>query len=171
MNIALKKAHELERKGLEFYIDSASNSNNALVRQTLLSLAKEEITHMMKIDEISSSLDASGKWGTREIGSGYSDIEIEIKKYFEKTDKKILDLNKHNADVIKKAMEFEKKSYELYDDLSKKAGSDIEKHFYGELKKQEENHFDALQNVHYYLTKTGDWFESDESNVWSWMNL
>jgi len=171
MNIAMKRAYELEREGLEFYIKSACHSSNALVKRTLFSLAKEEITHMMKIDEISSSLDASGKWSGEEISLKGSDIEVEIKAFFEKADKDILNTNKDNVDVIKKALELERKSYEFYDDLSKKAGSDIEKRFYEELKKQEENHFDALQNVHYYLTKTGDWFESDESNVWSWMNL
>ena len=171
MNIAMKRAYELEREGLEFYIQSAYHNSNALVKRTLFSLAKEEITHMMKIDEISASLDASGKWTGEEISLKGSDIEIEIKAFFEKADKDILNTNKDNVDAIKKAMELERKSYEFYDDLGKKAGSDIEKRFYEELKKQEENHFDALQNVHYYLTKTGDWFEKDENNVWSWMNL
>ena len=171
MNAALKKAYELERKGLEFYINSAGNSNNALVKRAIFSLAKEEIAHMIKIDEISSSLDASGKWIDEETGFKSSDIEIEIKKFFEKTGKEILDKNRDNSDLVKKAMDFERKSYELYDDLSKKAGSDIERRFYDELKKQEESHFDALQNVYYYLTKTGDWFEKNESNVWSWMSL
>lgn len=171
MNMSLRKAYELERKGLESYIDAASKSSNALVRKTIFSLAKEEIAHMMKIDEMALSLDASGKWLNEETGFKGSDIELEIKEFFEKIDKNILDANKSNADFIKKAMEFERKSYELYDDLGKKAGPDIEKHFYDELKKQEEKHFDALQNVYYYLTRTGDWFEKDESNVWSWMNL
>jgi rubrerythrin len=171
MNVALRRAYELERKGLEFYINSAGNSSNALVKRTIFSLAKEEIAHMVKIDEISLSLDTSGKWIDEEIGFKSSDIEIELKKFFEKTEKEILDLNKDNADLIKKAMEFERKSYELYDDLGKKAGSNIEKRFYDELKKQEESHFDALQNVYYYLTKTGDWLQKDESNVWGWMNL
>ena len=170
MNAALKRAYELERKGLEYYINSAAKSPNALVRRTILSLAKEETAHIVKIDEISLSLDNSGKWISEEIDFKGSDIEIAIKEFFEKTDKEILNKNKDDTDVIKKAMEFERKSYELYDDLSKKAGSDIEKRFYEELKKQEESHFDALQNVDHYLTRTGDWFEKDESNVWSWMN-
>lgn len=171
MNTALKRAYELERKGLNFYIDSADKSTNALVKQTLFSLSHEEIAHIMKIIKISASLDATGKWSDEDIAFTNSDIEIEIKKFFETSDKNKLNENRDNADLIKKAMEFERTSYELYVDLGKKAGSDIEKRFYDELKKQEEEHFDALQNVHYYLTKTGDWFESDESNVWSWMNL
>lgn len=171
MNAALKRAYELERKGLEFYIDSASNSNNALVRRAIFSLAKEEIVHMLKIDEISLSLDTSGKWAGGEVSLKGSDIEIEIKSFFEKIGKELLEKNKDNADLIKKAMELERKSFEFYEDLGKKAGSDIERRFYDALKAQEEGHFDALQNVYYYLAKTGDWFEKDESNVWSWMNL
>jgi len=171
MNTALKRAYELERKGLEFYITLVRKSKNVLARRTLMSLAREEIGHMMKIDEISLSLDGSGKWTGVEIAFTGSDIEIGIKGFFEQADKDALLESRDNADLIKKAMEFERKSYELYDGLSKKAPSDTEKRFYDELRKQEEAHFDALQNVFYYLTKTGDWFENDESNVWSWMNL
>lgn len=171
MNDAIRKAYELEREGLEFYISSAIKSKNALVKKTLFSLAQEEIKHMMKIDEASLSLDTSGKWPGAEISFKGSDIEIAIKEFFVKTDREILSESKDNADLMKTAMEFERKSFELYDDLGKKAQSNAEKIFYEELKKQEEIHFDALENVYYYLTKTGDWFGRDESNVWNWMNL
>ncbi len=170
MNIALRKSYELERKGLEFYISSAIKSKNALVKKTLFSLAEEEIKHMMKIDEILLSLDSAGKWPGAEISPKGSDIEIAIKEFFEKTNKEILNENRDNVDLVKKAMEFERVSFELYDELSKEAESNIEKRFYEELKRQEEVHYDALENVYYYLTKTGDWFGKDESNVWNWMN-
>lgn len=171
MNTALARAYELEKKGLTFYINSLNDSENLLVRRTIYSLAKDEISHMIKIDDISLSLDASKKWTKEDAGFNGSDIEIAIKKYFDRTDKTLFEQNKDNVAVIKSAIEFERQSYEFYDDLSKKVASDKEKRFYDELKKQEEGHFDALQNVYYYLTKTGDWFENDESNVWSWMNL
>lgn len=171
MNVAVKKAYELEREGLEFYIRSAIKSINALVKKTLFSLAQDEIKHMMKIDEVSLSLDANGKWPGEETGFKCSGIEIAIKEFFAKTAREIFNENRDNADVIKTAMEFERKSFELYEDLGKKAQSDSEKIFYEELKKQEEMHYDALENVYSYLTKTGDWFGRDESNVWNWMNL
>ena len=170
MNEAIRKAYEMERQGLEFYIASAIKSKNALVKRTLFSLAQEEISHMMKIDEVSLSLEPSGKWPGEDIGFKGSGIEIAIKEFFVNTDRKILNESKDRAVLIKTAMEFERKSFELYEDLGKKAQSNSEKIFYEELKKQEETHFDALENVHYYLTKTGDWFGRDESNVWSWMN-
>ena len=42
MDTALHRAYELEKKGMEFYIESAIKSKNALARRTLFSLAQEE---------------------------------------------------------------------------------------------------------------------------------
>ncbi len=170
MNAALKKSYDLERKGLEFYIESAANCNNALARRTLFSLAQEEIKHMMKIDDISLAIEGNGRWPDHGADGTESDIEALIRSFFENTGKEIIGEGRDNADVIKKAMELERQSFELYTDLQKKASDGAEKSFYGELVRQEKEHYAALENVYYYLTRTGDWFEKEESNVWSWMN-
>ena len=150
MNASLAKSYELEKKGLEFYISSAINSKNVLARKTLFSLAQEEIKHMIKIDEIALSIDNDGKWPDTATSFEASDIEISIKDFFDRTKKENMS-GSDNAAAIKKAMEFERKSYELYSELSKKARSDNEKRFYDELKKQEEEHYEALDNVYHYL--------------------
>ena len=69
------------------------------------------------------------------------------------------------------AIRLERDSYVFYADLAKKAASDAERRFFEELMKQEEAHYEALKNVNYYLTNTGDWFGKDESKAWNWMNL
>ena len=169
MNTALAKSYDLERRGLDFYISSAVKCGNSVAKRTLFSLAKEEIEHMMKIDEISSVIDKSGGWP--DVGFKTSDIEIAIRDFFEKAKPVILKADKDSAAIIKEAMEFERKSYDLYSDMEKKGSSSNEKRFYSQLKHQEEAHYEALENVHYYLLKTGDWFGQDESKVWNWMNL
>jgi len=171
MNTSLMKAYDLERKGLEFYISSAVTVNSPLARRALFSLAREEIEHMIKIDDISLCLTASGKWPPAESALGSSDIEISIKEFFEKTKKDAMGQGNDSADVVKTAMEFEKKSYELYSDLRDSSIRPSEKEFYAQLMIQENEHYVALENVYYYLTKTGDWFGKEESGVWSWMNL
>lgn len=171
MNAALKKAYDLEKKGLEFYIDMAVKIKNALARRTLFYLAEEEIKHMMKIDDVVAALDKEGKWPQAEVGPQFSDIEISLKAFFEKTGKAAFAENRDNAWMISKAMEFERASYEFYAELANKAGSENEKRFYAELKAQEEEHYEALENVYHYLTDTGDWFGKEESRVWNWMNL
>lgn len=170
MNTALNRAYELEKKGLEFYIASAVKTKNALARRTLFSLAQEEIKHMMKVDEISFALGNTEKWpNTTAIGS--ESIEESIKEFFNSTGKENIERDKDVAYIIEEAMEFEKKSYELYSELSKKAAPGPEREFYTELMKQEEGHCEALENVYYYLTNTGGWFEKEESRSWNWMNM
>ena len=169
MNTALAKSYDLERKGLDFYLSSAAKCGNHLAKRTLFSLAQEEIQHMMKIDEISSIIDKSVDWPA--AGFKASDIEISIKDFFVKSKLSVSSPDKDNAAIIKEAMAFEKKSYDLYSDLEKNSSGENEKHFYIQLKDQEAKHYEALENVYYYLLKTGDWFGQDESKVWNWMNL
>ena len=121
MNAALKKSYDLERKGLEFYIASAVKCKNALARRTLFYLAQEEIKHMIRIDDIASSIDKDGKWPDAETGLVTSDIEISIKDFFNDVAKEALTRDSDNASFIKEAMEFERKSYELYSELNEKA--------------------------------------------------
>ena len=169
MNTALAKSYDLERRGLDFYISSAVKCGNPLAKRTFFSLAQEEIQHMMKIDEISSAIDKGGGWP--DTGFKASDIEISIKDFFEKAKPASSAADKDSAAVVKEAMEFERKSYELYSDLEKKGSSENEKRFYEQLKQQENKHYEALENVYYYLSKTGNWFEQEESKAWNWMNL
>lgn len=170
MNSALSRAYELEKKGLEFYIKSAIETKNALARRTLFSLAQEEIKHMMKVDEISFALGNTDKRpDTAALGS--ESIEKSIKEFFDNTGKENIEKDKEATHIIEEAMEFEKKSYELYSELSKKASPGTEREFYIELMNQEREHCDALDNVYYYLMDTGDWFEKEESRSWNWMNM
>lgn len=171
MNEALNKAYDLEKKGLEFYLKYAMASKNALVRRTIFSLAQAEINHIMKIDEISLAIAKGGQWPAGGTAVPSSDIEAKIKEFFGSAGKEILRKDSDNAAVLLEAMRFERDSYNFYEDLAAKAGSEAEKRFYEELKKQEESHYEALENVHYYLTATGDWFGKDEAKVWNWMNL
>ena len=169
MNSVLAKSYDLERRGLDFYISSAVKCVNTVAKRTLFSLAQEEIGHMIKIDEILSAINKNGEWPAPGFKS--SDIEISIRDFFDKAKPIVAKADKDSAAIVKEAMEFERKSYELYSDLEKKGSSENEKRFYGQLRQQEEKHYEALENVFYYLSKTGDWFEQEESKAWNWMNL
>mgnify|MGYP001593553354 CR=1 FL=1 len=170
MDTALHRAYELEKKGMEFYIESAIKSKNALARRTLFSLAQEEIKHMMKVDEISFALDNTEKW-PKITALVHGSIEESIKQFFNNTGKEFIDRDSEGAHIIEEAMEFEKNSYELYSELSKKSEPGQQREFYTELMNQEREHCDALDNVYYYLMNTGDWFEKEESRSWNWMNM
>jgi rubrerythrin len=171
MNASLKKAYELEVKGLEFYVSKAAVVVNPLARRTLLSLAQAEISHMLKIDEISAEIDKTGKWPAQDTAIKFSDIEMSVKEYFQKAGKTVIDADKGGSDIIKEAMEFERISHDLYSSLNERATMEPEKRLYAALRDQETEHFAALENVYYYLTSSGDWFAREESKAWNWMNL
>lgn len=171
MNPSLRGSYDIERKGIEFYIDAAVPCTNPVARRTLFSLAIEEVRHMMKIDEIALELDRSGAWPAQDEAGAPSALESSVREIFEQATTELLEKDdRDNAKVIKRAMEFERKTYDIYADLRKGATDAHEQEFFARMMAQEEAHYEALENVYHYLDHTGDWFEREESKAWGWMN-
>ncbi len=127
--------------------------------------------HARRFDEIYRSI--RDKSGLKEIPFGVTNIagvETELKEFFEKA--KALPLKEDKEDVApySLAMEMEEKGHRAYSEFLKKAVNEMERKFFECLIAEELGHLEALRNVYYYLTGTGDWFENDESRIWNWMN-
>jgi rubrerythrin len=167
---ALKISLDFERRGVEFYLNTAKKTKNPLARRLFHSLAIEEIQHIVKFEEIYENLKKEKKWPRWTVAEGKK-IEGIIRDFFAvaKKDKTIRLAD--NVKGLTLAMEMEKKGYQMYEKFLEKANNENEKIFYRELLKQENKHYEALANVHMYLTQTGDWMEEEESKVWNWMNL
>jgi len=168
LNVAL----DYENEGLLFYMKTASESTNALSRRLFRTLAGQEIEHVKKIEEIFGIIQHGRKLPSPErlkkTGAHVS-VEGDIKEFFRSIDKESLRENMGNVEAMKVALEIEKKSFDLYDGLTKDARNASEKEFLKTLRDEENKHIDALDNVYYYLTDPEMWFASDESRVWNWM--
>lgn len=167
---ALKVSIDFERKGVGLYMQLASRTGNPLSRRLFYQLAQQEIQHILKLEEIYEKLKHEGKWPRWTVEEGEK-LEYIIKGYFNTVKK---DPNVRQADNIKGlelAMEVEKKGYNMYEKYLSQAVDNNEKIFYRELLKQENEHYEALANIHLYLSQTSDWFSEEESHVWNWMNL
>ena len=66
-------------------------------------------------------------------------------------------------------MKLEREGWEMYRRF-RDAASGADREFFSRLLEQEIKHLESLQNVHYYLTGTGDWLGGEESRIWNWMN-
>ncbi len=167
---ALKISLDFERRGVEFYLNTAKKTKNPLARRLFHSLAIEEIQHIMKFEDIYENLKKEKKWPCWTVVEGKK-LEQVIKDFFAmaKKDKSICLAD--NVKGLTLAMEMEKKGYRMYEEFLEKAADENEKIFYRELLKQENAHYEALANVHSYLTHTGDWLEMEESKIWNWMNI
>jgi rubrerythrin len=167
---ALKISLDFERRGVDFYLNTAKKTKNPLARRLFHSLAIEEIQHIMKFEDIYENLKEQKKWPRWTVAEGKK-LEVIIKDFFAAARKDKTICLADNIKGLELAMEMEKKGYRMYEEFLEKAADENEKIFYRELLKQESKHYEALANVHSYLTNTGDWLEEEESKTWNWMNL
>jgi rubrerythrin len=70
---------------------------------------------------------------------------------------------------LKEAIALERESYETYDELYKNDTGNI-KELFDRIRKEEYDHLVALENTLMYLSRTGIWFDIEESKRWNWMN-
>jgi rubrerythrin len=167
----LLAAIEFEREGHGFYGDAAARATNPLASRIFSALAVEEVEHRMRLDTQLRELREGSRW--RVATSPGSNLEQVVKDYFLGTYRERLRENLAEADnvrAIEAALETERRGMQMYDDLIARAEDDEERGLFQSLKDEEVEHLKALENVHAYLSQTGDWFQREESQVWNWMN-
>lgn len=165
--IDLKAAISLEEKGHIFYKEAASKAVNPLTKRLFSVLSKQELEHKKRIQEI-----YEGSKPSSEVGSVEKSLmEDSIKDIFMDFSQEVRsNWTLDTVEAYKQAMEFEKESAEMYKKLSKNSTEKWEEEFFLSLEKEENDHFTAIENVYNYLEHSGDWFESEESKTWNWMN-
>jgi len=161
------KAVSAEEHGHRVYKEMAERSTNALARSLLEELAADELAHCSWFKEL----------GRRAIGEpdpyieiGCAPIEDRIRKLFDKMDEVSREkADQGQLDVLKEAITLEKESYATYDDLYQKTTGN-NKAFFDRIRREEYEHLIALENMLMHLTRTGMWFDIEESKRWNWMN-
>jgi len=170
MQNALMKSLDFEKKISLFYLDRGQKAANILVQKLFLELAKQEIDHMLFIAEAYAALEASDTVAPPVVAP-VQDIQPGIKAFFDRVGEPELKKNATNVEAIEAAIRLERAGYAMYENFAIEASSDQENKFFKGLLQQEAKHIESLDNIHFYLTGTGDWLELDESKRWSWMNL
>ncbi len=166
----LVMAVNLEERGYELYSQQAERAKNPLVKGLFQELAADEKVHAEDFRALLEDLEDTGElqFPEQELPS----IEKRMKAIFDRIDEVAAQEDgEPYIDALKAALEFEKESYKLYDDLFKKATDPNEKEYYDALRKTEYEHITSLANVLAYLTKSGIWFDIEESKRWNWMNI
>lgn len=168
MKEALKKALEFEEEGYGFYKKISLEINQPLAKRLFESLAQQEKEHMERINKIYKEIQKGGDPEIEDDGES-SQIENEVKKIFEALDETKRKAPLDHIEGYKLAMEMEKKGLNMYKKNEENSTGKL-KAFFNALKREEQQHLTALENVYFYLTKPGDWLAEDESRIWNWMN-
>jgi len=162
---SFEMAIEFEQEGHDYYTEHATDADNPFVKSVLEKLADREMEHIQAIKEIAEgkpvadvsfkSLDIEGE--TRDVFEDFSESEREGWK-------------DEQATVYDHAIELETKLAELYRDMAEETEDEDEEEFFTALRKEEDKHYETLQNVFYYLTDHDRWMAESEGEVWGWMN-
>ena len=169
MQDILTKAIETEEHGYRFYSEQAAASQNPLAKALLQELASDEKRHAEWFRQVLDQ--ATGP----DAAISYPDapapeIESRMKAAFHGMASSLESgESKSQEDVLKMAIALERESFGVYDGLFRKAASDQEKRFFDRLRREEYDHLAALENILTYLTRTGMWFDIEETKRWNWM--
>lgn len=163
----LESAVKMELDGRRFYLQAAKTAKNAIAKKLLVSLADEELKHIDRIKEISGGLKQEKDWSDFEkaIGRQAKKKLSLVFRRLTKAEIRRLKADPSNIKAIEIAMKKETKSYDYYDKQSKETGIRIAKVFYNSLKKEEERHYELLEEALTMLSDSVSWFVKTEGRV------
>lgn len=164
---AYNAALDMESKGHKYYVDIAEKASNTLTKAVFASLAEQELWHIKRIHEL---YERAGECIVDSHPPGT--VEDAVKEVLKRFESKELDaLKMDNAQAYEYAMILEREGALLYEKLAEESKTPAEAEFFMGLLAEEDKHLEALENVFFYLERTGDWFASQEDHVWNWMNM
>ena len=154
----LKFAIDMELEGEKYYIEQAEINKDNSLKNVFVMLAKDEEYHAgilkNKLDGASYELkDNDTSAESKNIFKGIGDYKNEIRDV------------PHQLDLYRAALEKEKQSIELYEDLLTEATDDDEKNLAQFLIKQERDHFEILEEMVIRINRPNDWVESAEFGI------
>ena len=162
-----KLSIELEKKGYDFYVYTAANTTNPLAAATLNSLADRELEHLVRIKEFylditgAKKLQADWLKGIDLFPSKKELLTQIINKLRDSLDKKF-ETQEDINDLYIIAEGLERDSYNLYTKITGESSDETTKKLYSALAKEEQEHFDILDESMQYLNRPGDWFKEQE---------
>jgi|WetSurMetagenome_2_1015567.scaffolds.fasta_scaffold909641_1 rubrerythrin len=157
---ALKTALSMEKTGYDLYIKASNNTKNTLGKSTFEAIAKKELDHIKGIEEFAShNFDVALAAVENQTKKDYclpimKELESELNK------KVMKDADLENA--YKAAMKLEKDSYSFYKNLNERSDDHKAKEFFEFLMKEENTHYELLEETMEYLNKPGNWYRETE---------
>lgn len=166
LTVALKGAMDMEKRGYDVYMDAAKKTKNILGRFTLEMIGKKELDHIAAIEAFIKTTTSK----SNDLQSAIDEIKPKEKADYYRPimDKLSKELNttvgpdaglKASYDV---AMGLEKRSYDLYKKLEGGTVNPQAKKFFQFLTKEENAHYEILQDTLRYLDNPADWFKEQE---------
>jgi rubrerythrin len=153
----LKAAIQMEKDGQKFYDEAAQKAKSEGTAEIFSYLAKSEIYHILRIQEIYEALEKNPTWTERmcEFSPPAEDPKI-FSNAIAKGN-----MGTGDADDIKAleiGIKMETKSIEFYQRLAKQAQDDKERRFLMSLINEERGHYNNLVDYRNFIMDPADWY-------------
>lgn len=161
---AARTAIDMEDEGYAAYTSAAKKCANTLGRSTLQAIADKELFHKAEIEKF--LLKITGKSAT---GSAVKPdtklsemLKSEILNMIKDDLKNIATLENDLTKTYEIAMGMETKGYDFYKKICEKTDDPEARDLFTFLMKEENMHYELLQDTYLYLTAPAQWFEKEE---------
>ncbi|HOP85086.1 MAG TPA: ferritin family protein [Syntrophorhabdaceae bacterium] len=158
---ALKKAIQLEKDGIDFYLKSANKAKNIFTKTIFEELAREEENHIKAINKIYEDLKNKSikiEWVT----SGSKD---NIEKVFQEALVEKAKKSKSDLEALNLVLDFEDKSIKYYERLAKNSKDNFERRFYLTLSYEERGHYLKIMDSIQYISDPTGWYYVKERSM------
>ncbi len=161
---AAKTAISMEEEGYSIYVKAAEKARNPLGASTLRAIAAKELLHKKAIEDFYLGLTGThisrAPLNEDKLWSAglKSEILSGIKDSLDK-------LTGSDEDLIKAydiSMEMERRGYDFYASIAAGTTNEDAKKLFSFLAKEENIHFELLQDTQLYLSNPSEWFHKEE---------
>jgi rubrerythrin len=167
----LRRGMSLERDGYAFYALVAERASDRRGKAMFLDLANQEADHLKLLLVEYQALEAGKGWlpyeEAMQVELDFDPADPDLPGEEPKDTLPVFTLDREisvESDIaaLKFGLETERISRHLYAQAAAAADDPRAREAYAFLVKQEETHYELLQNTHDYLTKNETWWDSEE---------
>ena len=155
MNI-FNYALEMEKDSEKLYRELMEMTNNPGIKNILKMLADDEVKHFNAIEKVKEKIG--------DVNFADTKVLENIKNVFKeaKEKKNELDISNSQLEIYKKAKELESKSMKFYLEKVDEVKSPDHKSLFKWLAKEEEKHFNLIDNLITHVSRPQTWVEHAE---------
>jgi len=162
----LKKALDMEEKGIGFYKEIIPKVENAATKKMFEFLGNNELLHIESIKGFYDSLVKNGDFPELNLDKIMADRKKDLSIFARSIAELEGKVKKSDADkeACEFAMEFENSGYKYYESMRKDAKDAKLIKLLDFLLKEEKAHYESIMNLHAYITDSANWYMYEEES-------
>jgi rubrerythrin len=154
----VERAIKMETDAVKLYKEASQKTSHPFGRKMFESFVRDEARHLRMLENILKGLDIDlHVQCLGDVSTVFSELKDQMMQRIEATT--------DEKEAIRIAMEMEQEGYRYYKEAAEKTTDPTEKKLFEVLMKEEERHYQLLNNTYSFLEDTGNWFMWKELSI------